>query len=382
MKKGAFLFFILILGGTYQTVLAKSIADTATGTFVLPAPSGKYGVGRSLVYLQDASRSRREVPVFIYYPADQTNVANLIVPTDAWRKAYLPVLTRKLGAIAATAIANGWAFFTNDAAAISVKEKFPLILFSHGMGWSTLEYSFVLQELASAGYVVAAVNSYPVAPLLQAEDGSFIKGEYTGDKYYLLTQDLTFALKEITQQKGKLHRVLDRIDTDKTAMAGHSMGGAAALLAASFGTGFAASVNFDGDLMEASNKAAPTGAVLFLNQLPAEMKDKSFADLQTDSRVGWRYKQMAKTAGLSTSGLYISIQGMYHSNFQDYALLPENRIPENIRKTRLGPINGEKCLRLITATTLAFFNETLRGQKADWNQLSQQHAEWRLITLH
>lgn len=381
MKKGTFVFFILLLGCVCQTVLAKSIADTATGTFVLPAPSGKYGVGRSLVYLRDVSRSRREVPVFIYYPTAQTKVADLIVPTDVWRKEYLPVLTRKLGAIAATAIVNGRAFFTNDAPAISLKQKFPLILFSHGMGWSTLEYSFVLQELASAGYVVAAVNSYPVAPLLQAEDGSFVKGDYTGDKYYLLTQDLTFAWKEIIQQKGKLHPVLDQVDPDKIAMAGHSMGGAAALLAASFGTGLAASVNFDGDLMEASSKAAPTGAVLFLNQLPAEMKDKSFADLQTDSRVGWRYKQMAKTASLSTNGLYISIQGMYHSNFQDYALLPENSIPENIRKIRLGPINGEKCLRLITATTLAFFNETLRGEKADLNQLSRQHAEWRSITL-
>lgn len=381
MKKGSCLFFILILGCTCQTILAKPIADTVTGSFVVPAPSGKYGVGRSLVYLQDASRNRREVPVFIYYPTAQKNVENLIVPTDAWRKEYLPVLTRKLGAIAATAIVNGRAFFTNDAPAISLKQKFPLILFSHGMGWSTLEYSFVLQELASAGYVVAAVNSYPVAPLLQAEDGSFVKGDYTGDKYYLLTQDLTFVLKEIMQQKGKLHPVLDRVDPDKTAMAGHSMGGAAALLAASFGTGLAASVNFDGDLMEASNKAAPTGAVLFLNQLPADMKDKSFADLQTDSKVGWRYRQMAQSARLSTNGLYISIQGMYHSNFQDYALLPENRIPENIRKIRLGPINGEKCLRLITATTLAFFNETLRGEKADWSHLSQQHAEWRLISL-
>lgn len=381
MQERVFKCIILILVCTCQTVLANPIEDTATGSFVLPAPSGKYGVGRSLVYLRDASRSKREIPVFIYYPAAKTTLENLIVPTNEWRKEYLPVLTRKLGAAAATAIVNGKAFFTSNAPAISTKQKFPLILFSHGMGWSTLEYSFVLQELASAGYVVAAVNSYPVAPLLQAEDGSFVKGDYTGDKYYLLTQDLTFALKEIMQQKGELHPVMDRVDTDKTALAGHSMGGAAALLAASFGTGLAASVNFDGDLLDASNQAAPTGAVLFLNQLPAGMKDKSFTDLQTDSSVGWRYKQMAKTASHSTHGLYISIQGMYHSNFQDFALLPETIIPENIRKARLGPINGEKCLRLITATTLAFFNETLRGEKADWNKFSQQHTAWRWMTI-
>jgi hypothetical protein len=129
-------------------------------------------------------------------------------------------------------------------------------------------------------------------------------------------------------------------------------------------------------------KAAPIASVLFLNQLPAGFEKKSFEEMKSvTSPNGWRYQQMTKSAANSRNGIYIAIEGMYHSNFQDYALLPVDWIPENIRKSRLGPIDGNKCLYLITKTLITFFDEELKGKKADWKMLEKENPILRVINI-
>ncbi|HEV7349310.1 hypothetical protein [Telluribacter sp.] len=83
-------------------------------------------------------------------------------------------VTKKLGDEAGKAVAFGKAYFT-EGLRLTGKEKFPLILFAPDMGWSTLEYSYIIQELVSAGYMVAALNSAPLSPVLQASNGTFMQ---------------------------------------------------------------------------------------------------------------------------------------------------------------------------------------------------------------
>ncbi len=116
--------------------------------------------------------------------------------------------------------------------------------------------------------------------------------------------------------------------------------------------------------------------------MPSGFENKSFEEMKADNDIGWRYRQMAQTASRSNKGLYISIQGMYHSNFQDYALYPGDLIPENIRKKRLGPIDGTACLRLITRTLIIYFDATLKkGNKQTGERtfpVMQAGNLWRL----
>jgi dienelactone hydrolase len=256
-----------------------------------------------------------------------------------------------------------------------------LILFAPGMGWSTLEYSYIIQELVSAGYMVAALNSSPLAPVLQASDGTFIAADKPKDSYQLIADDITFVLHQIKTGSAPLQNVTKHIDIERVAMAGHSLGGAAAILASDMNPGIKAAVNMDGDMMDASMKAAPRGSVLFLNQIPAAFEKKSFNEMQADPDLGWRYQQMTKTTANASQGKYIAIAGMYHSNFQDYSLLAPAMIPENIRKFRLGPIDGSKCLQVISKALVSYFDEALNGNKTASTTFEKVAPELRVTNL-
>ncbi|GAB3180398.1 alpha/beta hydrolase family protein [Telluribacter humicola] len=373
MKKTLILFILL-------SITRYGWSQDQAETFVLPKPSGKYQVGRYGTSLKDPSRQNRAIPLFIYYPTTSVKTTSFIIPTDEWRQQYLPVLQKKLGNEAGKAVAYGKAYFT-EGFRLTGNEKYPLILFAPGMGWSTLEYSYIIQELVSAGYMVAALNSSPLAPVLQASDGTFIAADKPKDSYQLIADDMSFVLRQIKTGSAPLQNVTKYIDPERIALAGHSLGGAAALLASDMNPGIKAAVNMDGDVMDASQKAAPRGSVLFLNQIPAAFEKKSFTEMQADPDLGWRYQQMTKTTANASQGKYVAIAGMYHSNFQDYALLPTTMIPENIRKTRLGPIDGSKCLQLITKTLISYFDEALNGKKAEQIAFEKENPDLRVINL-
>jgi pimeloyl-ACP methyl ester carboxylesterase len=370
--------FIFLVTSVVTSQDQAAIKETAP--FTLPKPSGKYQVGRSWVSLKDTEREDREVPVFIYYPVQTGQALQFIIPTEGWRQEYLPILQKKLGATAGQALAFSKGHFAENGVAVRNK-KFPLLLFSHGLGWSTLEYSAIIHELVSAGYIVAAVNSSPLAPVLQASTGKFLTATAPKDKYQLAADDLLFVLQEIKKNNALIPVIDKHANLKQIGVGGHSLGGAAAILAASVAPEIKAAVNMDGDMMDASMKAAPKGSVLFLNQIPSAFENRSFDEMIKDQSIGWRYQQMNNTTANVSGGMYISIAGMYHSNFQDYALMPDGWITENIRKARLGPIDGKSCLQLITNTLITYFDQELKGKRADWKSLEKDHKIMRVIDL-
>jgi predicted dienelactone hydrolase len=348
---------------------------------ILPKPGGKFAVSRYWTSLKDETRNGREVPVFIYYPVNSSGAVNFIFPTTEWQQHYLPSLKKRLGDKAGEALAFGKASFS-DNLPFTGKEKLPLVFFAPGMGWSSPEYSFIIQELVSEGYIVIAVNSSTVSPVLQSPSGNFLTATDTADRYQLVADDILFVLKQVKAQNGRLHQVFKYADFDNIAMLGHSLGGAAALLAANNHPGIKAAVNMDGDMMAASMKAAPTASVLFLNQLPAGFEKKSFDEMKSGSSAnGWRYQQMNKSAANARNGMYIAIEGMRHSNFQDYALLPVDWIPQDIRKSRLGPIDGSNCLYLITKVLTTYLDNILKGKNDEWTKLEEENPGLRKFLL-
>jgi dienelactone hydrolase len=133
----------------------------------------------------------------------------------------------------------------------SGEETFPLVLFSHGgLGLETSNESLYL-ELASHGYVVAAVGHPYHALWTRDVDGriTFVNGDYFralqqedagGDRqqsiaYYqewmaVRTGDINLALDTILRQAGNgADGVYSLVDARRIGVMGHSLGGAAAL---------------------------------------------------------------------------------------------------------------------------------------------------------
>ncbi|BBX02184.1 dienelactone hydrolase [Mycolicibacterium moriokaense] len=93
-------------------------------------------------------------------------------------------------------------------------ERHPLILFSHGRGSNGLMYAWFAQELASRGYIVAALNHYRA----NTYDSSIV---YLANKLWQRPKDLTLTANFLVGDAfwGTL------IDEDRIGVSGHSQGG-------------------------------------------------------------------------------------------------------------------------------------------------------------
>jgi len=176
-----------------------------------PAPPhglGRYAVGLSTVRMVDPARSNRTLTVDIWYPADKRAEA----PT-----ASLDLVLTRLelpGVQADPQAARG---------------SFPLVVFSHGNGGVRFQSWFLMQALASHGFVVAAPD-HAGNTALDAIAG-------TADPISVAAtnrpRDVSFVIDQMLARDrdpaDPLHR---RIDERDIAVVGHSFGGFTALATA------------------------------------------------------------------------------------------------------------------------------------------------------
>ena len=94
---------------------------------------------------------------------------------------------------------------------------FPLVVFGPGYRQCVASYSILLQEWASAGYVVAAVNFPRTNCHLASPDESDLVNQPT---------DLAFVIRQLDQMSGQPGGPLaGLVDSSRVAVAGHSDGG-------------------------------------------------------------------------------------------------------------------------------------------------------------
>ena len=133
-----------------------------------------------------------------------------------------------------------------DAPLAGGKRKFPLLVFSHGWGNPTFLYTAELEDIASHGYIVAAVDHPYDTAFTQFPDGHivlFAQKEfdaatkqpngyinYARQRVEVMAEDNRFALTELLRYattKGLHAPFFERIDETHIAAFGHSIGGLA-----------------------------------------------------------------------------------------------------------------------------------------------------------
>src|SRR4029079_9856043 len=191
MKLGKFLLaaivplclFINSAAQTTSSGYGSSRQNASADEIVLPTPTGPYRVGRASFHRIDASRpetftaestDHRQVLFHIWYPAEAIGgtVASYIDPLpddEVVRNSYSFV-----------GIEN--AMKTRSHAFVGVKvspakKLYPLIVFSHGLGRVSAQYTTLLENLASHGYIVVGVDSPFFSSAVQMPDGRIIKNE-------------------------------------------------------------------------------------------------------------------------------------------------------------------------------------------------------------
>jgi predicted dienelactone hydrolase len=176
-----------------------------------PAPPdgpGRYAVGLSTVRMTDPARTNRTLTVDIWYPADRRTQAPAASLDLIFTRLELP------GVLADPQAAGG---------------SFPLIVFSHGNGGVRFQSWFLMEALASHGFVVAAPD-HAGNTALDAIAGT---SDPIGVTALNRPRDVSFVIDQMLGRDrdpaSPLHR---RIDERDIAVVGHSFGGFTALATA------------------------------------------------------------------------------------------------------------------------------------------------------
>ncbi|WP_205302737.1 alpha/beta hydrolase family protein [Nonomuraea montanisoli] len=380
-------------------VVAGAVTAWALPVPVFPEPSGPYAVGTTVVQWTDTARpepatsrrdDRRVVVVQLWYPATGTTPA-------ARRARYLGRTEREARTVAhGTAAYLGLPGLVLDQATLATTRsvsgapaadgRFPVVLFSPGLGGVRTQNTAWAEELASRGYVVAALDHPYDSAVVTLADGRVIRTRLaaTGDPAEdnrraaawaaVRAADLRFVLTQLGRldHGGSPGTLAGRLDTGRAAVTGHSLGGAAALQAAREDHRFAAVIDIDGYPRDPAPGPFPQPALALVHDIePGQERD--YVD------------RMTRVLGLSTAAGYrLTVPGTAHLTFTDAPLFlpplpalvgspdrdtgPRDTGSRDTGRPDTGrPDTGPRDTgpRVTADVTAAFLDATLRGAPGD-----------------
>jgi len=259
-----------------NSALARSTIATA------PLPTGPNTVGTRIVHWVDASRpdpfithgGSREMLVRFWYPASLNQACEVADYTSPKTWSYFSqLLGIPLPAVRTNSCLN----------APVASGHHPVVVFTHGYTGTFTDYTFLFEDLASRGYIVASVNHTYEATATEFPDGRFVTsrlGSHFNDTWRGDDKTLSFAssvrLQDLRFVLNQLQRINPRsgdpfahkLELSRIAVAGHSAGGTTAFRAIAQDSRFKAAVILDGFLP--SSQIRPTKKPMFLMRSGSE----------------------------------------------------------------------------------------------------------------
>jgi len=379
---------VALIGFICAAALVQAQRQDASAKLVegLPSPTGTFPIGRRHFEWSDPARKisatrSRVVIVSVFYPSAKRS-ASYAEYLQGARK--LPInektafLRDSFGAAWRLIVANKLrSHATANTPILQMGKKWPVLLFSPGLGMVSAAYSVQLEDLASHGYVVAAIDHPYDSPLLALSDGTLIPfdqktwGEHQppgpptldGIKFGLLRQadwvtDSSFVIQEFHSRSKT--SFFNALDLTRVGAFGHSFGGVVAAKLCQTDSLIQACLNEDGELFGRTLKpdqSAPSldpvlplkKPVLILTLVEPEMKRiPEYMQLRKASR-----DDLEKFLNTQTSRSYliaIDRPDMRHTSFTDIPLLNED-------SNRAGSLQLSEFTNKIAC---AFFDQFLR----------------------
>ncbi|HUI22464.1 MAG TPA: hypothetical protein VLZ74_15660, partial [Methylocella sp.] len=221
--------------------------------------------------------------------------------------------------------------------ATGVQEQFPLLLYAPGNGALRDDSASTAAELASHGYVIAAIDDVDLAPL---------PSDFVGDKPLPLVFDysseevfgrfLQTGDSKVRREAKQALTVLDRLTAcanvnwhtrvrfDQVGFFGFSFGGAVAAQAATWDPRIAAVANLDGTLFDrAATGALKKPYIVFLTKEDIFPKPLELQSPEPAKRyfAALMERDLREEVGLANQrdGFGLRIRNSYHENLSDQA---------------------------------------------------------------
>ena len=336
----------------------------------LPAPTGREAIGTITVDLTIPEREEvfteragdtRKVVLQLWYPAARTR--------HCARAPYMDPVTART-AVDSAGLPSGFqdriaTHACTGAPPARHPRRWPVILFSHGLGATRFGYATLFEDLASRGYLVVAIHHTYGSLMTVFADGTaapWDDSRWRQDDEEKMMANLPRNLEEwvadaesVLAFLGRVDRgdagsggetaaFRGRLDLGRLGYAGHSFGGSSALLAASRDRRIRAAVDLDGRVVDTLKKpvrlAVPT--LVLLSQESPRRGD--FAPGPRDT--------VAKIAGAN------------HASFSDSPLLRQAfGLPDTLAQKLAHPIAPLAGIALTRDALASFFDCTLRGKE-------------------
>jgi hypothetical protein len=399
-KRALTLVFVLlatIVGD--NTVTLKQAAAQTEGS--LPAPTGPHKTGRMSFHWKDASRAeletiapddKRELMVHLFYPADAKasgSQAIYVPDADAMRGAWND---GQVARITATRV-----YSRENAAPPHGKARYPVVVFMPGGGMKALTYHALLEDLASHGWVVAAIDPPYNARAVRFPDGRVLGNlqpaergwpqprnreenlRFYQERIVHWSRDVSFVIDQLTaldRGKGSFAR---RLDLQRgVGVFGHSRGGQAAGTVRLLDDRVRGGINIDGTqgeyFFQPVRGPDVSGSQPFLwiqaslpppptdEQLQRARRTRAEYDAEIQRiMASWKRKLGAVTNGAIR--VYMDRPGITHIDFSDEPFWDGSMTPET-RPRKLKTIADTR------AWARAFLDGVVRGEWVDLKRLA------------
>ncbi len=402
-KRVITLAMVLLIAAACSKDLRQTAAQAEA---TLPAPTGPQQTGRMSFHWKDAARpeletsapdDKRELMVHLFYPAD-ANASGARAPyvpdADAMRG---PWNDEKLARITAMRV-----FSRENASLPRGNARYPVVVFAPGGGMKGLIYHVLLEDLASHGWVVAAIDPPYNARAVRFPDGRVLGNlqpaergwpatrnreenlRYYQERIVHWSRDVSFVIDQLTALDRGNGPFARRLDLQRgVGVFGHSRGGQAAGTVRLLDERVRGGINIDGTQGEYSFQPVKgeevSGSQPFLwiqaslppppteEQLQRARRTHAEFDAEIQRiMASWNRRLGAVIGGALR--VYIDRPGITHIDFSDKPFWDGSMTPE----TRPGKL---KTIADTRAWVRAFFDGTVRGNWADLKRLAGEASK-------
>ena len=365
------------LAGRLVSLLGLAISISLPVLLPVPSPvppSGPFTIGTRTMLLTDPNRKEvysgkdepRRFLIEIWYPAMPPAPGTQPAPWMPDAKIVAPAIADYINLphffLDHLVLAKSSAY--TGIPADRSAGPYPVLIFSHGWNGFRQQSTFLMQELASHGYIVVALEHPYGARLTVFPDGTqapnnpsaLPKGkpdaEYEAAGRILVNQwagDISYTVDSLAalNQNDPAGQLTGLLNLDKLGAFGHSTGGGAAIQFCGTDTRCKAGLTLDAFMR-------PVGLQV-LGQGTRQPFFYMFSELWPFPRNSELFNQYY--SHVSPGNHVVTIMGADHYDFSDLPALSPLAPQLGLK----GPINGERVQKIIDAYVLAFFDQQFKG---------------------
>lgn len=376
--------------------LVFSIAlPVALPVFGFPSPAGPYAIGTVTYHWSDtarpevfgpAPRKSRAMMVQIWYPAvpkASPHRANYVNDADT-----LSAALGRLHGLPAFMFSHLKYVDTNAVPSVPISPKqpdYPVLIFLEGITGYRQMNTFMIEELASQGYIVVAIDQPYVAASVRFPGGRVTDGlskdqmnpliqqsispsaivptlnsqAFASGIIPYLAEDVSFVIDRLTalDRSGATNVLRGKLDMERVGIFGVSLGGIVV----------AEACRMDPRLKACLVMDAPMSATVLQSGLrqPAMWITRDAKTMQSE---GWAeadiFQHQATMRGVfarsRADAYFVGIAGLFHANLTDVPLYS----PLTSCLGITGTIDSQRAHAIVNAYSLAFFDLHLRGKRA------------------